>query len=315
MRIVDLLLCLLTGLLTATADEYIFTNQTSITTGQDQGLGVIDPRFKVVASMEGRSLPMISLLMSTVELLASLAPESFTQPMSAASWISSRYQEVKLSFVPMKMGGVTDRRFIIWGFSLVAAYMMNVNRCQEGTFTLKWDDMEVGTLVIGRFQPEPCSGVSIHDSSPAASNGTACSPTAEIDGAENDRRLQVLITLNEPVLGVYDVFRLSIAILVDAAEKGPLERLFFYQSTPNIPNIELRVSVPIFPPWNPPIFQYQWLIKAIASVPPFMIREGRFREAVIAVNLDGIRVANAVLRAKISSGNGLPLLNPNVTVS
>ena len=137
---------------------------------------------------------------------------------------------------------------------------------------------------------------------------------------ENDRNLQlaVQIMLAEPYIPLFDVFLLVITVLVDAAEMRPTSRLRGYTSQAVSARSRTPVRILFEEPTpartSSPYFEVRWLIKTVALIPNFMLREGTFQEAVIIVELDGLRVANGFLWGG-RPGVGVMNVGSNVSVS
>ena len=111
-----------------------------------------------------------------------------------------------------------------------------------------------------------------------------------------DPKLEVQITLTEKYLPLLDVFLLVISVLVDAAAMKPRKRLRSYTSQAVSAGSGTPVRI-VFEDATPArtgslYFEVQWLMMTMALIPNYMIRKGAFQEAVIVVELDGLRVAN-----------------------
>ncbi len=121
-----------------------------------------------------------------------------------------------------------------------------------------------------------------------------------------DGKLVVRAMLTGATVPLFDVFLLVIAVLVDAAERGATERLQGYKSPATTAGVEIFFEEPVPARTSPPFFKVQWLMEAMASIPQYMIRKGVFKEALLFVEIDGVRVADGFLGGK---GLGLGLTN------
>lgn len=129
-----------------------------------------------------------------------------------------------------------------------------------------------------------------------------------------DRRFSVQATLEGSILDLFDVFRLVIVMLVNAAENGASQRITGYVSPTSLAGVEITISTPDPASTAPPFFETQWLLKLMATIPECMIKQGVFQEAEIVVRVDGVTVANAIVRKKLSIV-GSPSNSSNTLVS
>ena len=137
----SLLLCLFASLVFTSAA--VISPLTSLNTSETIDAvatrpvaGTPDPRFTIEAYFNGPKLPMISCLMSTVESLVMLGLQDFSGSMGAVIWKLDDYPEVGVVISPRALRGRIETRFVIWGLSLGAAYMIHLIRFQTVTFTL-----------------------------------------------------------------------------------------------------------------------------------------------------------------------------------
>ena len=329
MRIISLLSCIfLTGVsaavidplssLNSSKDHYAISQQTSV--------GAPDPRFDFSASLEGPNIPMISYLMNTVEALVKLSLEDFSGTMKSASWRMADYPEVGMTILAPYGKKSIERRFVLWGLSLGAAFMMDNKRFRTGTFTLKWNGVSVGTIMI---IPWPY----IQHATVGAFNGTtqgliranlptvntsaitpACTGGVNAMGTINDEHLRIQACLTGSTLDLVGVFRLVNTVLVDVAVKDPTDRVHNYVSPRGTPGVLISFIVPTKPPLGPPFFEVQWLVEVMASIPDFLIKKGLFQELLLLVDVDGVRVAEGFLK-KIRPSVDLSSQNPNISIS
>ena len=138
--------------------------------------------------------------------------------------------------------------------------------------------------------------------------------------SENSQNLnlEVRIVLAEPYIPLFDVFLLIITVLVDAAGLRPTKRLRGYTSqavsASSGPPARIVFEEPTPARTSSPYFEVQWLMKTVALIPNYMVREGAFKEAVILVELDGLRVANGFLKES-PPGVAITNVGSNVSVS
>ena len=130
--------------------------------------------------------------------------------------------------------------------------------------------------------------------------------------------LEVEIQMTDSFISLLGVFLLVITVLVDAAELQPSRRLRGYASpTVNVGSdapVRIVFKEPTPARTSSPYFEVQWLMTTMATIPHFMVRKGAFQEAVIMVELDGVRLATGFL-SEIPFGAGMTNVGSNVSVS
>ena len=131
---------------------------------------------------------------------------------------------------------------------------------------------------------------------------------------ERDRHLIVRAALTGSVVPLFEVFLLVIAVLVDAAELGATERLQDYASPANAASVKITFKKPVPARRSPPYFEAQWLMKTMATIPRYMIMKGVFKEELLLVEIDGVRVADGFLERQ-EAGVGLTNVSSIVAVS
>ena len=111
-----------------------------------------------------------------------------------------------------------------------------------------------------------------------------------------------------------NVFRMIIAVLVDAAEMGADKLLRSYKSPAGLAGLYMVFEEPVPPRTEPPYFEVRWLMQTMAFLPEYMITKGVFQEAILTVKLDGVLVANGFLVAE-NPRSGLANVNSDVSAS
>lgn len=286
-----------------------------------------DPRFRFDASFNGPKLPLVSTLQNTVDFLMLLGLEDFSGSMEGMAWKAEDYPEVGMVISPSTDRERIEIRFVIWGLSQGAAYMIHLNRFQAITFTLSWEGEEVGTIEIVDWPENQDPGRSTRiNSAPNLTQSkwvTVRSPsslsisppkTNTTLGNPDDQPLTVRATLVGSTVPLFDVFLLAIAVLVDASRLKATQRLRNYASPETAAGVEITFYEPVPAHTSPPFFEAQWLMRTMAAIPNYMVRKGVFKEAVVLVEIDGVRVADGFLGNK-QAAIGLTNVNHNVSVS
>ena len=126
--------------------------------------------------------------------------------------------------------------------------------------------------------------------------------------------MKVRVLLTGSSVQVFDVFLLAIAVLVDVAPLAATFLLQTYKSPPTPANIEIIFQEPMPAPTSAPFLEAHWLMSAMAVIPEYMIRKGRFEEAYALLDVDGVRVADGFLGLK-EDGGGMANVKANISVS
>ena len=290
-------------------------------------IGTADPRFSISSVFHESKIPIFSYLMNTVKMLSRLALEDFSGTLDASSWDSRDYPEVGIDILPVEGARRIERRFAIWGLDQGAAIMMRNKPYHTASFTLEWSGAPVGSIEI---IPWPMSSsTDLNDSQTVAQvldyqsttpfdndsdARSRCFQGAHLEAIDDNQRLKIQGCLVGSAMEPFDVFVTVNAILAEVAEKGPTQRISDYVSPESDPRVQISFWTPSPAPSSPPFFEVQWLIRATALIPGFMIKKGSFAEAVFSIEVDGIQVADAHLdkRRFIMS---LPSPESNISIS
>jgi len=191
----------------------------------------------------------------------------------------------------------------------------------------RWQGEQVGELFLTTPPPSlATSEATLKDLTQALSQDvnppTAASAAKLSDFPKNSSstfdasngRFNVEASLDGSTLDLFDVFRMVIAVLSSAAELEASQRITEYSSPPGLAGVGIFISTPSPVPTHPPYFETQWLLKLMAAVPEQMIKKGVFKEGKFVAKVDGVTVANARVRKKLS-GSGLRPSPPVLLVS
>ena len=272
--------------------------------------GAPDSRLEISPSFQGTRIPMISCLMGVVNILVTLSLDEWWGTIPATSWHHDDHPQVTFMILPAVSGGRIERRFVIWALGQAANLMMDLTKFECVSFLITWNKAAVGSLLIVDGRRNINGGINlasgtgqrlIQQSAAVTSNVSLLTPSyltsADVVEYTDDQRLHVKVSLVGSGIDVPDVLRMVITVIVAAAEQKPTERIQEFVSPENVPRVKLTFLPPIPPPTNPPFFEIQWLIKAVAAIPTFMLKKGRFREALLMLEVDGIKVADGFLQA------------------
>ena len=133
---------------------------------------------------------------------------------------------------------------------------------------------------------------------------------------QNDPLLRVAFRLVGSVITIYDIFYLTLGMLREVAPYPRTARLVDTTTPISAANLLLstRQNDPPRTVQNPPYFQVEWLMKALARTPAYMLEQRSFREVEMTLFVDEIEVGGiSIMRPR--SGNALVLGSGDVLVS
>lgn len=291
-------------------------------------VGTPDRRFKIDVSFHAPKIPLISTLQNTVEFLEILGLKDFSGSMEGVAWKLNDYPEVGMVISPSTQREYIYLPFVIWGLSQGVAHMIHLNRFQAVTFTLSWAGEEVGTIELVDWPANQDIGRSTHINStqnlPQRSHWSTVKSSSGLSIFSNNTNIKGEDLDNEPLtvramltgsrVPLFDVFLLAIAVLVDAARLESTQRLQTYVSPESGGGVEIMFGQPVPARTSPPFFEVQYLMRAVVLIPNYMIIKGVFKEALVLVEVGGVRVADGFLGQK-QAAVGLTNVNYNVSVS
>ena len=99
-------------------------------------IGTPDPLFKIEPNLDGQNLPLVSCLMNTIAALEELGIGNFGGRIQETTYKLDTYRQVGIIVVPRIPGGTIERRFVIWGLSMGATFMIDYRYYAAGSFIL-----------------------------------------------------------------------------------------------------------------------------------------------------------------------------------
>lgn len=299
-------------------------------------LGVVPDAFNVIPYFEETRLPLFSVLFSIVQALLDEGLEDFNGSMEIVSWVLDDYPEVGITISPNHFGGTMERKFAIWGLCQSASIMINAKKFQAGQVRLQWEDEDVGSIRFSwakaprkpRIRPttKPLRRNAVQDvpanaawkdpenseleSSHGATTLRDLTSTTAVSAGEE---FQLQISALDTVAQVHDVFELVILVMADAAAMGISHAMEGYVSPRFLPKIDMHFFAPPQPRKSPPFFTGKWLLRVAAAIPKFLIKRGAFREVLMHVDVDGVRVADGFMK-NTGRRAGLQLPSSNISV-
>lgn len=133
---------------------------------------------------------------------------------------------------------------------------------------------------------------------------------------QNDPLLRVAFRLVGSVITIYDIFYLALGMLREVAPYPRTARLVDTTTPISAANLLLstRQNNPQRTVQNPPYFQVEWLMKALARTPAYMLEQRSFRELEMTLFVDEVKVGEiSIMRPR--SGNALVLGSGDVLAS
>lgn len=142
--------------------------------------------------------------------------------------------------------------------------------------------------------------------------------TTSVDTVDpkNDPRLRVAFRLTGSVITIYDIFYVALDMLREIAPYSRTRRLANTITEVGAANLVLqtRQNDPPRTVQNPPYFQIEWLMKALAQTPAYMLEEGSFREVEMVLFVDEVKVGEVSIK-RLTTGNALVSASSDVLTS
>ena len=140
--------------------------------------------------------------------------------------------------------------------------------------------------------------------------------SVETVDTKNDPRLRVAFELTGSVITIYDIFYVTLDTLRELAPFSRTGRLADTISRIGAANLVLstRQNDPPRTAQNPPYFQVEWLMKALAQTPAYMLEERSFREVEMVLFIDEVKVGEVSIK-RPTSGNALVSASGDVLTS
>lgn len=122
----------------------------------------------------------------------------------------------------------------------------------------------------------------------------------------NDPRLEVSFQLTGSVVTIYEVFLMALDMLREIAPFKRTARLGDGATLITAANlvVSTRQTDPPRTAQNPPYFQVQWFMKALAQTPTYMLEQANFREVEMVLSVNEVKVGE-ISAQRPRNGNGL----------
>lgn len=255
----------------------------------------IDPRFSVEIECGQSTLPGMSVLMNAVHAMTDLALEDFHEPIVPIAYSLDRFPEVTIAPKATAPGGAIQTRFIVWGLYQGIVEMNRMKKSQKAVFTLKWEAVIVGHILVAGPRAE-LSGVqgNVTESIRRRSRIRATSRTEEMaqnspnaTRTSNDQSLTVSFVPTGPALTGYEVLITVLYALAYAAQYPSAEAVEAFKLQPSDAK---NMYLGIVGAGTTPFFQYRWVIETLDKIPRYMLYQGRFSGATFRMYIGGVEV-------------------------
>jgi hypothetical protein len=258
----------------------------------------IDPFFGCVPSFKGPKLNENSALLISLDAALQLALEDLDALLGETVYKLDSHPEVQIIIRPDRFlrHGKLPQRFAVWGLNIAIDLMIQTRNFQSATFLLTYSGRALATIefsvtegrdgvparlwnvtqdVISLVQPyNRTTWLDIVDPN------TNITKT-DVIASRRDPSLHVNFHLSGLVLSKYDICNAALNGLRQLSNYRRTERIS--NGTFFIPAAELEVvSVDANNPprtsSRPPYYQAQWMMRALAQMPVFMLGLGEFKE-------------------------------------
>ncbi len=258
----------------------------------------IDPFFGCVPSFKGPKLDENSALLISLDAALQLALEDLGALLGETVYRLDSHPEVQIIIRPDRFlrYGKVPQRFAVWGLNIAIDLMIQTRNFQSAIFLLTYSGRALATIeysvtegrdgvparpwnvtqdVIPLVPPyDRTTWLDIVDPN---TNIT----TTDVIASRRDPSLHVKFHLSGLVLSKYDICNAALDGLRQLSNYRRTERIS--NGTFFIPAAELEVvSVDANNPprtsSRPPYYQAQWMMRALAQMPVFMLGLGEFKE-------------------------------------
>lgn len=300
----------------------LYSSATNATSLGDRGSAGIDPRFSVDYQLGGIPLRPIACLMNAVNTMTNLALQDFGSTVRPVVARLPSYPDVVFKSDPTGLiPGTTPVRYILWAIWSFALFVMKYDNFQTMLMTLRFNGIIVGYVTIEKPDPQVLSLANVDNS-------------IQTIKERAKERLPAITVTNDLAnfTEIPDSTSLSLANTTTPSNTGnlrvfikpvghPLTNIEFF--VPILANLEYVARFPSTSPVNgfilspadvdtwmefrdfggqprtqAPIFEYQWIAKALGELTGYLARLGWWSEAIIVMQVDGVNVGDGWIRKK-----------------
>lgn len=291
-------------------------------------LGAIDPAFGFVPIFYGVKLRPVPCLLNSVNAALELALEDYEGPMFQTVFRLDAYPQVEIAVIPDEEGGSVPRKYVVWGLNIGIHLMITNLNFQAAAFILSYRGHGVACI---EYKVTGAPGFKSTNIANATEGGNRTLSLSELTNwlpqastsahstsvdPINDPRLEVSFQLTGSVVTVYEVFLMALDMLREIAPFKRTARLGDGATLITAANlvVSTRQTDPPRTAQNPPYFQVQWLMKALAQTPTYMLEQANFREVDMVLSVNEVKVGE-ISAQRPRNGNGLSPASGDLSTS
>lgn len=286
-----------------------------------------DPLFGFIPFFEGPTLNENYALLTSIDAAFRLGLDDFYGSLGPTVFMLEGYSSVQITIVPAESAraGKFPRKFAVWGLNIGIDLMIRTANFQSALFLLTYFGRAIGSIKYSKagrhvaaseddlemmqpvaFQNSPSIPPDNRTVWLEESTNKDVEPSSEIGtiGSKKDAELRIVFTLFGKQLNKYAVFYAALDAMRELSSHKSVAR--WNDSTTSIltpehvlpPGLEVTCIDANKPPrtWrNPPYFQAQSVMRALALMPGHMLRREIFRELSMEVLVGRTRVGWVLL--------------------
>lgn len=280
----------------------------------------IDPFFGFTSSFKGPKLDENSALLNSIDVALQLALEETDNLVGKLVYRLDSHPEVQITIKPDEflISGNLPRRFAVWGLNIGIDLMIKTKNFQSAVFTLTHAGREVATIEYS--VAEGSISASSHTLDATRNLLTLNGPTMptynrtiwldETDVENNASMTSAFLSRKHPKLRVnfhlsglvltkYDICYAALDALRGMSSFKRADRISDTITPLLAADLELMTVDANSPPRtrrNPPYFQAQSMMRALAQMPGYMLGQGNFMEVSMEITIDRTIVGRVLLR-------------------
>ena len=261
--------------------------------------------FTLTYEIGGPKLRVTSCLMNAVAALKELALGDWDRKIrDGTEYRLDDYPEVSIIVTTSKRKRNILASFVTWAVCLGMLDMISQTKFEFAQFEMSWEGQRLGWVQVVNHSPRTSLTVEERQTNGSLDLGTepATLPTTNqpvnitdvitTDNANDpaEARLNVIFEPYGSSISLYDVF---VPIMSGLSDMGRIPSTS--QSTGLMIGLRgftgfICFIAAIPPRTSPPFLEFGWLVRSVARIPAYMLREGRFGEITIKITVDGAAV-------------------------
>ena len=255
-------------------------------------------------------LPPTSCLMNSVNAALGLALGDFEGAVPYTVYQLSSYPDVEIAIVPNVGEDATPMKYAVWGVNVGIDWMMRNAHFQTTIFLLTYRDHPVGSIQFIASGATGTISAKTLDTTPstlsnsqhmvllnqtlARFNHSLKATPSEIE-VTDDPALRVAFVFHGTTLTTDQVFHAVLDMLRELADYKRTVRINDDRTLVISAGVEIITNDANNPPRtasNPPYFEAEWLMRALAAIPAHMLADKTFSEVDATIFVDDIEVGH-----------------------